>query len=222
MDFSKWVDIYRFDYQSLYEMMFRFALNSVTLIIIIRFLYYPITKRKNYLFAFFLNGTIIFLFCYMLASVQLQFGFVLGLFVVFRIIRFRTDSISIKDMTYLSIIIGISVINALFIDSKKIPELLFSNIVLIVIIFCVEHIWFTKNESTKTIMYEKTDLIKPENYHLLLEDLKNRTGLNILRLEIGKIDFLHDSIQIKIYFNESGDPHNVSDTDSKFKNNEDL
>ena len=201
MNITDWFKTFTIDIHGILGLMLHLALNIITLTIIIRFLYYPLTRRKDFFFSFFLTGIIIFLFCYLLSNVQLQFGFVIGLFAIFRIIRFRTDSISIKEMTYLAIIIGISVINALL---KVLPELLFTNIVIIVIIYCLEYFWPRNDENYKIILYEKIDLIKPENYNLLLEDLKNRTGINIHRLEIGNIDFLHDTTQIKIYFIEHG------------------
>ncbi len=201
MNITEWLKTFSIDIHDLIGLMFHLALNLITLTIIIRFLYYPVTRRKDFFFSFFLTGIIIFFFCYLLSNVQLQFGFVIGLFAIFRIIRFRTDSISVKEMTYLAIIIGISVINALL---KAIPELLFTNIVIIVIIYCLEYFWLRNKENSKIILYEKIDLIKPENYNLLLDDLKNRTGINIHRLEIGKIDFLHDTAQIRIYFIEQG------------------
>jgi len=145
-------------------------------------------------------STVIFLLCFLLESVKIELGFALGLFAIFGIIRYRTTTIPIKEMTYLFVIIGVSVINAL--ANKKISygELLFTNLAIVAIVWGFERIWLLKHESTKMILYEKIDLIKPENYSLLLKDLNERTGLDINRIEVGKINFMRDTAEIKIYY----------------------
>jgi len=189
----------------------------------VRWLYYSTTKRKDYLFTYILISTLIFLLCYLLASVKLQIGFALGLFAIFGIIRYRTSSIPIKEMTYLFLTIGVSIINALADTKTSVAEVLFTNFVIIAITFCMEKIWLLKHELTKTIIYEKIDLIKPEKHPELMEDLKERTGIkNIKRIEIGKIDFLKDSCTIQIFFDVKGyQVVNVGQIDSKKYNRED-
>jgi len=136
-------------------------------------------------------------------------GFALGLFAIFGIIRYRTINIPIKEMTYLFIIIGVSVINALANKKISYSELLFTNVAIVAIVWGFERIWFLKHESTKMILYEKIELIKPENYSLLLQDLNTRTGLDINRIEIGKINFMRDTVEVKIFYynglNNSGE-----------------
>ena len=208
--------------QSFLALITHFLLNSIALIIIVRYLYYPKTKRKDYLFTYFLIGTLIFLMCYLLANVQLQLGFALGLFAVFGIIRYRTDAVPIKEMTYLFIVIGLSVINALSGTNVSIINLLFTNFAIIAITFGLERVWLLKHESSKIIVYEKINLIKPENYELLLEDLKSRTGINITRFEIGRIDFLRDTTRIKIYYYEIGENAGFSGSSDNWKSSEDF
>ena len=210
------------DFTSFFELLPRFFLNSLTLFFLIRLLYYPITRRKDYLFTYILIGTVIFLLCYLLANVQLQLGFALGLFAVFGIIKYRTDAIPIKEMTYLFIVIGISVINSLFNDQSKMIELLFTNFAVVFLVFLLERVWFLKNESSKIVMYEKIELIKPENRELLLADLKSRTGINITKLEIGRIDFLRDTALIKIYYLDNGESSGFSAGEDKWKNAEEF
>jgi hypothetical protein len=140
------------------------------------------------------------LLCFLLESVKLELGFALGLFAVFGIIRYRTTTIPIKEMTYLFIIIGLSVINALANKKISYAELLFTNMAVIAVVWGLERIWLLKNENSKTIVLEKIDLIRPENYNLLMEDLKERTGLEINRAEVGKINFLRDTAQVKIFY----------------------
>ena len=211
------------DFPSFVELVGRFALNMAVILILVRWLYYSTTKRKDYLFTYILISTLIFLLCYLLASVKLQIGFALGLFAIFGIIRYRTSSIPIKEMTYLFLTIGVSIINALADTKTSVAEVLFTNFVIIAITFCMEKIWLLKHELTKTIIYEKIDLIKPEKHPELMEDLKERTGIkNIKRIEIGKIDFLKDSCTIQIFFDVKGyQVVNVGQIDVKKDNRDD-
>lgn len=210
------------DFVSFFELLPRFFLNSLSLFVLIRLLYYPISRRKDYLFTYILIGTVIFLLCYLLANVELQMGFALGLFAIFGIIKYRTDAIEIKEMTYLFIVIGLSVLNALFNDSAKMIELVFTNFAIVALVFCLEKIWFLKNEHFKIVLYEKIDLIKPEHYALLLEDLKSRTGINISRIEIGRIDFLRDTALIKIYFLDQNEITEFSTGAEKWKKSDEF
>jgi Domain of unknown function (DUF4956) len=187
------------------EFVVRFALNTVVVIILVRWLYYSITKRKDYLFTYILISSVVFLLCFLLESVKLQIGFALGLFEIFGIIRYRTNSIPIKEMTYLFLVIGISVINALTSTRTSLADLLFTNLVLIFITYGLEKIWLLKHESSKIIIYEKINLIKPENYEDLLNDLRERTGIKTInRVETGKIDFLKDTCTLTIFYETTG------------------
>jgi len=196
------------------ELIIRFVFNMAVTVIIVRYLYYPAVKRKDYLFTYILISGVIFLLCFLLENVKLQIGFALGLFAIFGIIRYRTNPIPIKEMTYLFVIIGISVINALANKKVSYTELLFTNIAIIFIVYGLEKIWLLKHESTKTINYEKIELIKPENRQLLMKDLEERTGLKINRVEIGRIDFLRDTARIKIYYFVSENEVNLADEDN--------
>lgn len=183
------------------ELVSRFALNTVVIVLLVRWLYYTTARRKDYLFTFILISTVVFLLCFMLESVKLQIGFALGLFAIFGIIRYRTDAIPIKEMTYLFIAIGISVINALTSEETSIVDLIFANAVIIFITYGFEKLWLLKHESQKVIIYEKIDLIKPEKREELIRDLCERTGIKkINRLEMGKVDFLKDTCMITIYY----------------------
>lgn len=185
------------------SLVFRFAFNLASAVIIIRGLYYAKAKRKDYLFTYLLINIVIFILCFTLSSVKLQVGFALGLFAVFGIIRYRTDTMPIKEMTYLFVIIGLAVINAL--ASKKISyaELLFANGIIILTIYILENLWLLRHESSKEIIYERIELIKPERRAELLIDLEARTGLKITRLEVGKIDFMRDIARLIIYYYEN-------------------
>ena len=183
------------------ELILRFFLNLAVVVVIVRYLYYTTSKQKDYLFSYVMISTVIFLLCFLLNSVKLQIGFALGLFAIFGIIRYRTDSISIKDMTFLFIVIGISVINALANKKISYAELFFTNLIIICLVWLMEKIWLVNKEGKKLVEYEKIDLIKPEKEAELIADLRLRTGLDITRVEIGKIDFLRDTARIRIFFN---------------------
>tara|TARA_B110000879_G_C10975969_1_gene433387 strand:+ start:162 stop:557 length:396 start_codon:yes stop_codon:yes gene_type:complete len=128
-------------------------------------------------------------------------GFALGLFAVFGILRYRTEAIPIRQMTYLFIVIGISMINALSNKSVSIFEVLFTNSLITLITYLIDRLWFQSIEETKSIIYEKIDLVKPENKDEMIKDLKDRTGLPIHEVKIEKIDFLKDTASITIYYN---------------------
>ena len=182
------------------EMFFRFALNFIFTIVIVRYIYYANSRRKDYMFTYILISIAVFFLSYLLQNVDLQLGFALGLFALFGIIRYRTNPIPIKEMTYLFLIICVSVINALSDDKISYAELLFANFALTIITLVIEFFWSFKQESSKTIVYEKIDLIKPQNQRLFVDDLEKRTGLKINRVEIGKINFLRDTAEITIYY----------------------
>lgn len=196
----KLFDIKLINPEDFIELVLRFSLNLFFILIIVKVLYYSITKRKDYLFTYILISSTIFLLCFLLESVKLELGFALGLFAIFGIIRYRTDAMPIKEMTYLFIVIGLSVINAL--SNKKISyaELIFTNSAIIVLVFILEKIWLLKHEIQKTIIYDNIELIKLQNHDKLLADLQQRTGLIINRVEVGNLDFLKDSAKIKIFY----------------------
>ena len=193
------------------ELLLRFVLNMFVVVIIVRTLYYPVARRKDYLFSFILISILVFLLCFLLESVKLQIGFAFGLFAIFGILRYRTNAIPIKEMTYLFILIGISVINALV--NKKISwvELIFANLALVFLIFGLEKLWLLKHESSKNIIYEKVDMLLPEKREELKNDLEERTGLKINRIEIGRIDYLRDTARIIIYYFEDNNRINMAD-----------
>lgn len=183
-----------------YNLIIKFGFNLVFLTIIIRFLYYSKTKRKDYLFTYYLIGTITFFLCFGLKKFGIDTGMGLGLFAIFGIIRYRTDAIEIKEMTYLFLIIGVSVVNALINGSMSVGEVLLINMSVVVITYFLEFMWLMKHETRKTITYERIDLILPEKYEEMKADLQVRTGLIINRFDIGKIDFLNDTALVRIYY----------------------
>tara|TARA_B100001142_G_C14340717_1_gene657762 strand:- start:1117 stop:1755 length:639 start_codon:yes stop_codon:yes gene_type:complete len=191
-----------FDSQDFWRLLLKTFFNLTVVAIIARGIYYPLTKNKDYLFTYLLISLTVFVLCVLLDDVKLQLGFALGLFAIFGIIRYRTDPIPIKEMTYLFLVIGISVVNAL--ANKKIShaELVFANAMIVFVTYGMERLWLLKHESRKNIIYEKIELIIPEKHDELLQDLKTRTGIDIIRFEVKRIDFLRDVANICIYYYE--------------------
>lgn len=183
-----------------YLLLLRLSVNMVFLTILIRYLYYPKTKRKDYLFTYYLIGTITFFLCFSLKKLDIDTGMGLGLFAIFGIIRYRTDAIEIKEMTYLFLIIGISVVNSLASNNISVAEMAIINVSVVLLTYGLENIWLIKHEIRKTVNYERIDLIVPEKYEEMKLDLESRTGIAINRFEIGKIDFLTDTAQVRIFY----------------------
>lgn len=182
------------------QLVTRFVFNLLVTIILIRFLYYPHSKRKDYFFIFMIFSIIVFLLCFMLGKVSLQLGFALGLFAIFGILRYRTDTIPIKEMTYLFLMVGIAVINSLSDKSVSWAELVFANLIIIIITWYLERIWMMKREDFMDIRYEKIELIHPTRRDEMLADLKKRTGLNIYRFSVDRINFLRDTARVRIFY----------------------
>lgn len=183
-----------------YKMLFRFALNMVFLTIIIQGLYASIQKSKDYVFTFFMIGIIVFFLCFTLKKYELDIGMALGLFAIFGIIRYRTNPVPIKEMTYLFIVIGVSVINSLANQKMSYAEIVGSNILVVISIFIIERMWLSNVIYTKQVTYEKIENIKPEMRPELIKDLKDRTGLDIVDVEIGNIDFLKDATKLTVKY----------------------
>ena len=192
------IDLY--DSKDLVKLLFKFSIDLLFLFIIVRVIYYRIKDEKDYVFTFFMFNILTFFICFLLRKVPMEMGFALGLFAVFGILRYRTEAIPIRQMTYLFIVIGLSMINSLANKSISWLEILLANGIITIITYLIDRVWFSTKEQTKTILYEKIELIKPENEQELIEDLKQRTGLQIVAVKVDKVDFLRDTAQIKIYY----------------------
>ncbi|MDL2322938.1 DUF4956 domain-containing protein [Bacteroidales bacterium OttesenSCG-928-A17] len=204
-----------FDPTNFWMLLMRFAFNLLVCWFIIQFFYYKKSRRKDYYFTFMLFGVTIFLLLFLLQSIPMQIGFALGLFAIFGMIRYRTETVQIREMTYLFVIIGISVINGLAMDIPYI-SIIVANILFILIIWILESNTFLKHTSTKIVLYEKIQLVKPEFRNELMQDLKERTGLDITKIEVGHIDFLRDVAFLKVYYKANSDEINTIDTTTRF------
>ena len=187
------------DWYGLAELLIRFVLNTAVIALIVRVFYYPKSKRRDYFFTFTLISISVFLLIFLMGGVKLKIGFALGLFAIFGIIRYRTESVPIREMTYLFLIIAVSAINGLA-TSISYMELLATNLLFIISIWALESNRWVKHVASKLVMYDNISLITPENEQALIEDLKKRTGLDILRVEVGAIDFSKDTAMVKVYY----------------------
>ena len=187
----------------LIHLMIRFGFNLSIAFIIIKLIYHRNrSSNLDFVFTYFRFNSLIFLFAYLSGNITINMGFAFGLFAVFAILRYRTDPIPIKEMTYLFIVITIGVINALSGNEVSYTILLFTNIILVVLTYFLETYWQKNLLIRMTVEYEKIENIKPENRDALLADLKERTGLNIQSLEFRRMNFLRDTARIRIYYKE--------------------
>lgn len=194
------IDIPLFD-EDFFKLSILFLLNLFFLTLIIRWLYYGSSGRKDYLFTFYMISIIVFFLCFTLKKYKLDIGLALGLFAIFGIIRYRTESIPIKEMTYLFVVIGVSIMNSFANKKTSYFEIVFANAAVVFAILLVERVWHLKHEITKKIVYEKIENILPENYELLKADLETRTGIAINKVVVEDVDFLKDSATIIIHYN---------------------
>ncbi|MCD8290046.1 MAG: DUF4956 domain-containing protein [Prevotella sp.] len=185
--------------KQLIDLLIRFGVNIVVVLIIIYGFYYPKSKRRDYSFTFTLISISIFFLIYMLGEVKLKIGFALGLFAIFGIIRYRTETIPVREMTYLFMIIALSVINALN-EDWGVAIIAVVNLIFIICIWICEGNRLLKHIACKYVKYDRIELIVPERYEELLADLKKRTGLEITKVDVGSIDFLKDSAILKVYY----------------------
>lgn len=176
--------------------------NLIVALLIVRFIYYPVTQEKKYVFTFLAFNTIIYFVLGLLTSSNLSVGVGFGLFAIFSVLRYRTDELPIREMTYLFIIIALPVMNSILITNGDLSQLLAANSAVVALLYLLEKGFGFRFEASKKITYEKIELITPANQQQLLADLRQRTGLPVKRAEVGRIDFLHDTAEVKIYYDE--------------------
>ncbi|MFR9603007.1 MAG: DUF4956 domain-containing protein [Rikenellaceae bacterium] len=203
----RFLDIKLINFSDFWELLLRFALNTAMLLVVVRHIYLKYSTRRNYTFSYIAVGEIVFLLCFLLGSVKLELGFALGLFAIFGIIRYRTDAMPFKQMTYLFVVIGISAINALANKKVSYAELLFTNTAILAGLWMLEKFLSRQHEGSMPIIYENISNINIDMYEVLLSDLKERTGYDITHFEITKIDYLRDVADITIYFDVSNNSY---------------
>ena len=205
---------------NLITMPLMFLFNLLVTWLIVYCIYYRFSKRRDYYVTYMLFSSGMFVLLWLMQILDIQTGFVLGLFAIFGMIRYRTETVPIREMNYMFLIIAGSVINSLSLKADGLAWylLLFANVVIIVLAWAFEAWQVRKRQSKKIILYEKIENIKPERRAELLADLKERTGLDITDVEIGHIDFLRDVAYINVSYKlEKGKVHNSIDQITKFK-----
>ena len=188
------------------NVILRFSFNLLVAFIIIKLIYHRDYKGNDFVFTYFMFNTLIFFFAFILGNLDINMAFGFGLFAVFAILRYRTDPIPIKEMTYLFIVITIGVINALSANQVVFTELLFANFSIVLLTFLLERHWVNNlpdnGLSSKTVVYNDMEMIKPENHQALINDLAQKTGLSVISIKIGRINFIENHANIKLYYRD--------------------
>jgi hypothetical protein len=187
------------DTQSLLHLLMRFAFNLIVTWIIARYCYYVKSQRRDYVLTFMLFGSAMFLLIFLMESVSIQIGMTLGLFAIFGVIRYRTETVPIREMTYLFIFICVAVINGLALNISYV-ELIVANLLLLLLIWTVEGRRLLRHTSAKLVIYEKINLITPDKREEMIADLEERLGHKVNKVEVGHVDFLRDVAFVKVYY----------------------
>jgi hypothetical protein len=195
----EFLDIPLFD-NDFFKMIGRFTINIIFLASIIQGVYYKHSKKSDYVFTYYLLGIVIFFLCFTLKKYELDLGMALGLFAIFGILRYRTAPLQVKDMTYLFIVIGISLINALSNKKMSFSELILANSIILFATYWLEKYWSKNLILTKVVNYENIENIHPNNHDKLKSDLESRLGIEIIEFEIGDVNFLRDTANVTIKY----------------------
>lgn len=222
-EFANLFGVTFFDPQHFLSLIIRFIINFIVIFVIARCFYFPRGHRRDYMFVFILMSMSIFLLVNLMDGGGMQLGAAMGLFAIFGIMRFRTEAVPIREMTYLFMLIAISVINALahadyhpkagYWDGIGIVTILIVNLIFILMVWLYENSKLIDTECSKIIRYDNVSLITPEKRDELKADLEKRTGIKIDRIEIGMVDYLKDSALIRIFYN---DPEDAGNTIAKY------
>ena len=199
----EFLNIELMNWEDFWDLLIKAVFNTLVVLYLVRVLYYKVTPRKDFLFTYIMISQVVYFMLMLLENVGVELGFALGLFAIFGMLRYRTRQIPIREMTYLFLVIGVSVINALANRRVSYAELVLTNLVVVAVTYLLERKFLLKHESKREINYEKVDLIRPEKREELIRDLEERTGLPINRVEIGRVDYLRDSARVYIYYFES-------------------
>ncbi len=217
----EFLNIELMNWEDFWDLILRGVFNTGVVLYLVRILYYKATPRKDYLFTYILISLIVYFMIMLLENIDVQLGFALGLFAIFGMLRYRTQQIPIREMTYLFLVIGVSLINALANRRVSYAELVLTNISIVAVTYMLEKVFLLKHESRRMITYEKVELIKPDRRAELISDLEERTGLKIHRVEIGRVDFLRDSVRLYIHYFEQENWVNFTDDVPQQDSNDD-
>jgi hypothetical protein len=194
------------------DFMMLFGANLASAVVLVLFIYHQASQRREFVFTFLTVSAAVFTLCQMLVGVELDLAFALGLFAIFGIIRYRTDAIPIREMTYLFIVIALAVLNALAPGTVAWAAIVSANAAMWLLTWILERVWKIRHMATKIVVYDRVDLIHAGRRAELLADLEERTGVNIDRIEIGKVDLLRDTAVIKVHFDLAQQPDHYEGT----------
>jgi len=201
--------------QKVVELAVRFFMNLLVCWLIVQFFYYKKSRRRDYYFTFMIFSSAMLMLLYIMGNVSIGVGMTLGLFAIFGVIRYRTETVPIREMTYLFVIIALAAVNGLaplyhVADIATTPHYVLSagnvlvlalvNALILCLIVVLESEHLVRHTSTKLVLYDRIELIVPERRDELVADLEKRIGLKIDNVEIGHVDFLKDAAFIKIYY----------------------
>ena len=179
-----------------------FALNLLVALVIVRFIYYPANHNKDYVFTYLAFNTIIYFVMAFMTSAELSLGVGFGLFAIFSVLRYRTSTMSTREMTYLFVVIALPVINAMLMKSSDLRMLMLVDGIVAVVLWLLEREWGFHYESRQSVRYDRVELVSPQHRDELLADLRQRTGLPVKRVEIGRLNLLNDTAELRVYFDE--------------------
>lgn len=205
-----------FDPQSFWTTLIRFVFNFLVCWIIIHFFYYKKAQRKDYYFTFLMFATVIFLIISLMENMKMNIAYALGLFAIFGMIRYRTETIKIREMTYLFVVMGLSIVNGMALSTSYL-ELILINLLIIAIIWVLDGTKILKHTGMKIVLYDRIEIIKHGREAELKSDLEERTGLTIKKVEVGHIDYLRDVAYVKVYYEPIDGEVNTIDTITKMK-----
>jgi hypothetical protein len=176
--------------------------NSGIALLILRYVYAPMRQDKDYVLMFLSLNTLVFMMASLLKDINISLGLGLSIFAVFRVLRFRTAPIPMREMSYLFVMLALPVLNAVLLASGAHTSLALAGAAVMATLLLVERLWNFHGVAQKLITYERVEWIRPEHAEALLADLRDRTGLDIRDCEIGRIDFLRDTVEITITYTE--------------------
>lgn len=207
-----------FDPKQFVSLVIRFVINFIVVAVIARYFYFPKSNRRDYMFVFIIMSISIFMLVTLMEGDVMNTGAALGLFAIFGIIRYRTEAVPIREMTYLFMLVAVSVVNAMaraeyhpksdYWSGVGLLTIVFANLMFIMLAWLFESSKLVSSNCSKYIKYDNVALIAPDRREELKADLEKRTGLKILKVEVGMIDFLKDSCLIRIYYDDPMDRGN--------------
>jgi hypothetical protein len=178
------------------------ALNLVVALVIVRFIYYPVTQDRQYVLTYVTFSTITYFVLGLLTSVDLSIGVGFGLFAIFSVLRYRTDEMPAREMTYLFVFIALAIMNSVLISNNDMAKLAASNLLVMAVLFVLEKGWGFRFEESKNLTYDRIDLVTPARREELIADLKARTGLDVTEVEVRRIDLLRDTAELTITYSD--------------------